>query len=488
MSFTLRGGDACQTTLPAPLPNPYWVAFSSEAAKLIQLKLGDNGLPSDPNWLSVLAGNTLETSEIQFTDPISTAYSGHQFGVWAGQLGDGRAILLGDMNGQELQLKGAGMTHYSRMGDGRAVLRSSIREFLCSEAMHALGIPTSRALSVVGSKQTVRRETIETAAVCARLAPSFIRIGHFEHFASLQNVVRLRELADLLIEHFYPECAKSKIPYLHLFQEISNRNARLVAQWQSVGFCHGVLNSDNISVLGLTIDYGPFGFLDQFDFEHICNHSDHGGRYAYQRQPKIMHWNMACLASAMLPLLELEHSMEESQQLLRSTLEEFPTIYAQEWLTLFRHKLGLQLEQDGDIQLIEDLLKAMHQSQIDFTNFFRALSNIKKSDASLAAVLRNQFIDIENIDLWFSRYLSRLTLESISDDSRKESMNRVNPKYILRNHLAQSAIEKAQQDDFSEVGTLLTILIKPFDEQPEYDAYSNPPLAGTQKVAVSCSS
>ncbi|QWE15736.1 YdiU family protein [Polynucleobacter sp. AP-Nino-20-G2] len=488
MPFTLRGGDVCQTTFPDPLPNPYWVAFSSEVAKLIDLKMGNNRFPCDPQWLEVLAGNALETADMQFSEPISTAYSGHQFGVWAGQLGDGRAILLGDMNGQELQLKGAGMTPYSRMGDGRAVLRSSIREFLCSEAMYALGIPTSRALSVVGSKQAVRRETIETAAVCARVAPSFIRVGHFEHFASLQNTVRLKELADLLIDRFYPECATTKDRYLHLFKEVSNRNAKLVAQWQSVGFCHGVLNSDNISVLGLTIDYGPFGFLDQLDFEHICNHSDHGGRYAYQRQPQIMHWNMACLASAMLPLIALGRSMEESQQLLRAALEEFPAVYAHEWLTLFRGKLGLQVQHDGDLKLIERLLKAMHQSQVDFTNFFRALGDVRKADAPSMTQLRNQFIDIQSIDAWLSDYLTRLQLEVLEDMDRKDLMNRTNPKYILRNHLAQSAIEKAQQDDFSEVSTLFAILKKPFDEQPEYDAYSNPPPAGAQKVVVSCSS
>ena len=193
MAFTLRGDDVCQRTSPTPISNPYWVAFSSSAAQLIELPLSPTDLPNDQRWLELLAGNTLDVQDRQFSEPISTVYSGHQFGVWAGQLGDGRAILLGDVNSQELQLKGAGITHYSRMGDGRAVLRSSIREFLCSEAMHFLGIPTSRALSVVGSRQSVRRETLETAAVCSRLAPSFIRIGHFEHFASLQNVVRLKE-------------------------------------------------------------------------------------------------------------------------------------------------------------------------------------------------------------------------------------------------------------------------------------------------------
>lgn len=488
MPFPLRGNDVCQPTLPTPMPDPYWVAFSPAVAQLINLQIGPNGLPSNPDWLAVLAGNQLNVDQFEFSQPISTAYSGHQFGVWAGQLGDGRAILLGDTNDLELQLKGAGKTHYSRMGDGRAVLRSSIREFLCSEAMHALGIPTSRALAVVGSKQAVRRETMETAAVCSRIAPSFIRIGHFEHFAALQNTARLKELADLMIAHFYPECITDKDPYLSLFKAITTRNAKLVAQWQSVGFCHGVLNSDNISALGLTIDYGPFGFLDHFEIDHICNHSDQGGRYAYHRQPQVMHWNMACLASAMLPLLELDHSSEVSQDLLRTALEEFPLVYAREWQQLFRSKLGLQLPQESDIELIERLLQAMHDSKIDYTNFFRSLSKIKKDTLPAAILQRNNFIDRENIDQWFADYINRLQSEIISDESRKELMNRINPKYILRNHLAQVAIEKAQQDDFSEVATLLKILSNPFDEQENFETYSEPPPLSIQKIEVSCSS
>ena len=308
MAFTLHGDDVCQPTLPTPIPEPYWVAFSPAVAKSLDIELNEYNLPKDPSWLSLLAGNQLTAANHDFSNPIATVYSGHQFGVWAGQLGDGRAILLGDIAGQELQLKGAGKTRFSRMGDGRAVLRSSIREFLCSEAMHALGIPTTRALSVVGSDMPVRRETLETVAVCARLAPSFIRIGHFEHYASLQDIAHLKELADGLLQQHYPKYLNANDCYFRLFKAICERNARLVAQWQAVGFCHGVLNSDNISALGLTIDYGPFGFLDQFQIDHICNHSDHGGRYAYHRQPQIMHWNMACLASAMIPLIPVSYT------------------------------------------------------------------------------------------------------------------------------------------------------------------------------------
>ena len=374
------------------------------------------------------------------------------------------------------------------MGDGRAVLRSSIREFLCSEAMHSLGIPTSRALAVVGSKLPVMRETRETAAVCARLAPSFIRVGHFEHFASLQNVDRLRELADYLIAEHYPDCLNNKNSYLRLFNEISKRNAELVAHWQAIGFCHGVLNSDNISTLGLTIDYGPFGFLDQFEIDHVCNHSDHSGRYAYHRQPQIMHWNMACLASAMLPLIEIDHSSAEAQTILRSALEEFPIMYAAAWQKRFREKLGLYLLEDGDTGLIERLLQLMHDSRVDYTTLFRRLGAIRKDALPEEILLRDDFIDREGIDLWMTEYLARLARELLDDESRNTLMNKVNPKYILRNHLAQHAIELAQNDDFSEVEKLLNILTKPFDEQAENEAYSRPPASHHQSIAVSCSS
>jgi uncharacterized protein YdiU (UPF0061 family) len=374
------------------------------------------------------------------------------------------------------------------MGDGRAVLRSSIREFLCSEAMHALGIPTSRALSVVGSDMPVLRETLETAAVCARLAPSFIRVGHFEHFASTQNIVRLKELADLLIDQHYLECRNSKDPYLALFQEISERNATLVAQWQAVGFCHGVLNSDNISVLGLTIDYGPFGFLDQFQMDHICNHSDQGGRYAYHRQPQIMHWNMACLASAFIPLLELDHSEEEAKNLLTNALSEFPIIYEKAWQAIFRRKLGFVNAQAEDIELIERLLQMMHDSRVDFTKLFRGLAQINTNAPISQIEARNDFINRDAIDQWLSDYITRLQAESSVDADRKKRMNAVNPKYVLRNHLAQAAIEKAQQQDFSEVAKLLSILESPFDDQEQYQEYANPPPPDLEFIEVSCSS
>jgi serine/tyrosine/threonine adenylyltransferase len=486
MAFSLIGDDTCQFIAPSPLPDPYWIAVSPEAAELVGIALGSNQLPQDPDWLAVLAGNTAELGQRLFPKPMATAYSGHQFGHWAGQLGDGRAILLGELNHQELQLKGAGMTRYSRMGDGRAVLRSSIREFLCSEAMHALGIPTTRALSLVGSKLPVRREAMETAAVCSRLAPSFIRIGHFEHYAANGLHQRLKELAAYLIEAHYPECQSSSTPYLTLFKAISARNARCVAQWQSVGFCHGVLNSDNISALGLTIDYGPFGFLDHTALDHICNHTDSGGRYAYHRQPKIMHWNMACLANAMVPLVEMESPGEDAADILRAALSTFPPEYEAKWLALFRGKLGLQTDAPEDMELIEALLQLMHANRADFTNVFRSLSAIQKDDAH--SIWRDQFLDRDAADAWLMQYRTRLMQESSSNTERAALMNRVNPKFILRNHLAQRAIEMAQQDDFSEVNRLQRILSRPFEEQPEFERYALAPLPDEVVSDLSCSS
>ena len=295
-------GPAFFTRLaPTPLPAPHWVGSNEALAQ--ELGLDSDWFQSDAA-LQVFSGN----QRLPGTDPLASAYSGHQFGMWAGQLGDGRAILLGETAaGTEVQLKGSGLTPYSRRGDGRAVLRSSIREFLCSEAMHALGIATTRALCITGSPEPVRRESIETAAVVTRTAPSFIRFGHFEHFASRNQLAELRQLADYVIDRHYPECRNSQAfdgnAYAALLQAVSERSATTAAQWQASGFCHGVLNTDNMSILGLTIDYGPFQFLDAYVPNHVCNHSDTQGRYAFHHQPNIVYWNLLRLGQALQPLI-----------------------------------------------------------------------------------------------------------------------------------------------------------------------------------------
>ncbi|MEN9904649.1 MAG: hypothetical protein RLZZ555_1214, partial [Pseudomonadota bacterium] len=389
-----RLGDAFHTRLPpTPLPDPCWVGWSAEAAA--QLGLPEQA-PQDPELLQLLSGNRWPDSLL----PIATVYSGHQFGHWAGQLGDGRALMLGEHagSGLEIQLKGAGRTPYSRMGDGRAVLRSSIREFLCSEAMHALGIPTTRALCVTGSPAPVRREEIETAAVVTRLAPSFIRFGHFEHFSHGGRHGELRQLADFVIEHFYPGCgAAPGNPYAALLAAVTERSAELVAQWQAAGFCHGVLNTDNMSVLGLTLDYGPFQFLDGFDPGHVCNHSDSSGRYAYARQPNVVYWNLFCLGQAMLPLLD------DEQQAL-AALEPFRELFPAALQRRMNAKLGLDEARAGDAELSEELLQMMARERTDYTIFWRRLS-LAAEDAGQPGhpawqSVRDLFIDRDSLDRW----------------------------------------------------------------------------------------
>ncbi|MTV55967.1 YdiU family protein [Massilia buxea] len=466
--------------MPTPLPAPYLVGLSAPAAALIGL----DPAQVDDDVVAVLAGNRVP----ERAQPLAAVYSGHQFGVWAGQLGDGRAMLLGDVatpdGPVELQWKGAGMTPYSRMGDGRAVLRSSIREFLCSEAMHALGIPTTRALSVAGSDQGVVRETIETSAVVIRMAPSFVRFGSFEHWFYRNDETRLRTLADYVIDRFYPALRGEDNPYAALLEEVTRRTARLIAHWQAVGFMHGVMNTDNMSILGQTLDYGPFGFMEAFDAQHICNHSDNQGRYSYAMQPQIGHWNCYALAQALVPLIG---NVEETQEALDVYQGEFAATVDR----LLHAKLGLaQIPEhaDADRALFDALFGVLQANHADFTLFFRRLSSLQAGSNAGDEPLRDLFIDRPAFDAWADQYRQRLRLEGSVDAGRGAAMNAVNPKYVLRNYLAQAAIEKAQHKDFSEVERLLQVLQKPFDEQPENEHYAALPPDWASTLEVSCSS
>lgn len=465
--------------MPTPLPAPYLVAVSEPAAALIGLKpeqLADS--------IDILVGNAVPARSL----PLAAVYSGHQFGVWAGQLGDGRAILFGEAptadGPMELQWKGAGMTPYSRMGDGRAVLRSSIREFLCSEAMHALGIPTSRALSVAGSDQGVMRETVETSAVVVRMAPSFVRFGSFEHWFYRNKPDELKILADHVIDRFYPELRAEDNPYVGLLREVTVRTAHMIAHWQAVGFMHGVMNTDNMSILGLTIDYGPFGFMEAFDPDHICNHTDQQGRYSYSNQPQVGHWNCYALGQALLPLIG---EVEAAQ----AALDVYQPAFAAKLDELLHAKLGLaRLDRhaDADRALFDAMFALMQANGVDFTLFFRKLGGLKAADASGDEPLRDLFIDRSAFDAWAIRYRERLQAEASDDVQRQLAMNKINPKYVLRNYLAQVAIEKAQNKDFSEVARLLAVLQRPYDEQPEHDHYAALPPDWASHLEVSCSS
>jgi len=464
--------------MPTPLPAPYVVAVSPSAAQLIGL---DAQTMRDEETVAALIGNRVPDRAM----PLSAVYSGHQFGVWAGQLGDGRAILLGDIptaeGPLELQLKGAGLTPYSRMGDGRAVLRSSIREFLCSEAMHALGIPTTRALSVAGSDQGVVRETVETSAVVIRMAPTFVRFGSFEHWFYKNKPEELKQLADYVIARFYPEVLQEANPYAAFLEEVTRRTARMIAQWQAVGFMHGVMNTDNMSILGQTLDYGPYGFMEAFDPQHICNHTDQGGRYSYANQPQIGHWNCYALAQALLPLIgEVELTQE--------ALDVYQPEFAAGIDKLLHAKLGLKSFRDGDRELLDSLFGILQHSHVDFTLFFRRLSGLQSDATAGDEPLRDLFIDRGAFDAWATEYRRRLQAEASIDAERKLAMDAVNPKYILRNYLAQIAIEKAQNKDFSEVARLLSVLERPFDEQPENEQYAALPPDWASQLEVSCSS
>jgi hypothetical protein len=515
--LTALGEAYYSVTPPTPLPQPALVAFNPAAAALINL---DPREALRPEFAQVMGGARPLPGGMN----LSLLYSGHQFGVYVPRLGDGRAILIGQVRNAkgelwELQLKGAGKTPYSRFGDGRAVLRSTIREYLCGEAMHGLGIPTTRALCIVGSSEPVQRETVETAAVLCRMAPSHLRFGNFEVFYYRGEHERLGPLADHVIENYFLELKKSRpwaaptgpssvvgaahgrdTPtgppsvvgaahgrdlYRAWLAEVVERTARLVAHWQAVGFCHGVMNSDNMSILGLTLDYGPYGFMEAFDAHWICNHSDEGGRYAYDQQPGIAHWNCSRLLQATLPLLHAEP--EKAIGIAYEVLDRFGKVFVPENLALWRAKLGLQDARDDDPALVNALLTVLDRSKADFTTVFRMLADVR-TDSDAVPALRDHVLDVAGFDAWLTDYRARLRAEQSDDASRALRMNRVNPKYVLRNHLAQTAIEKAQAGDYAEIETLRTLLARPFDEQPGMEQYAAPAPAGTHKVEVSCSS
>jgi len=484
-SFAQLPGAFYTRLAPTGLSDPYLVGFSESAAALI-------GVSAEANrqaLVDVVAGNR----PLAGSDPLAAVYSGHQFGVYVPRLGDGRALLLGEAIGPsgehwELQLKGAGKTPYSRMGDGRAVLRSSIREFLGSEALHHLGVPTTRALAVVGSDQPVFRETTETAAVVLRMSPSFIRFGSFEYFYWTQQHDALRQLADYVMDHFYPECRDDPQPYLAFLEQVARRTARLVAHWQGVGFCHGVLNTDNMSVLGVTIDYGPFAFMDSFDAGYICNHSDVNGRYAYNMQPQIAHWNLYALGQALVGLTD---DIDATKAAIDSYLEE----YSRAGSAMFCAKLGLETMQATDNLLFTGVIDLLQAEHTDWTNFWRMLSTFRV-DGSDGDAVRDSFIDRARFDAWAVRYRERLRAEGSVDTERAKRMNRVNPKYILRNHLAEIAIRAASAStssgggtrDFSEVERLLKVLERPYDELPEFESYAQDPPDWARTLELSCSS
>lgn len=462
-----------QRVNPTEVPAPYLISFNSAAAELIGL---DPKEAERPEFATYFSGNHV----LPGAEPVAMRYAGHQFGHYVPQLGDGRAILLGEVRHAEhkwdLHLKGAGQTAFSRMGDGRAVLRSSIREYLCGEAMHALGVPTTRALCLVGTDMEVYREHVETGALVTRMAPSHVRFGSFEVFAHRKQEAEVKTLADYVIDLYYPEVKTAAKPYLAFFQAVVTRKAQLMAHWQAVGFAHGVMNTDNMSILGITLDYGPFGFIEDFDPQFICNHSDDMGRYAFDQQPRIGYWNLACLGYALMSLIDADDA--------RTVMESYATTFNQQMHMLMMAKIGLTETHDGDMLLWQDLIDQLALAKTDYTNFFRALGGFQSRTPLEAQAVTKLLKD----PAWFQQYQARLQQQAISDAERQGRMNQVNPKYILRNYLAQQAIEKAERKDFREVNRLLTLLQHPYEEQPEMNHYTAPAPAWAKKLHVSCSS
>lgn len=469
--------------------------------------LGSIGLTAEnaksEAFLNVFTGNKV----LPNTKPYAMCYGGHQFGNWAGQLGDGRAINLFEVEHNhtswQLQLKGAGETPYSRTADGLAVLRSSIREYLCSEAMHHLGVPTTRALSLSLSGDQVLRDVMydgnsayEKGAVVSRVAPSFLRFGSYQIFAARQDEKTLKTLVDYTIKHHFSHLgAPSKATYIAFFKEVSNRTLDMIIHWQRVGFVHGVMNTDNMSILGLTIDYGPYGWLEGYDYGWTPNTTDRQHkRYRYGNQANMGLWNLLQLANAIYPLINEAEPLE-------AVLNQYKIDFETHLLNMMRSKLGLQIEEENDQKLILELEDILHLTETDMTIFFRNLSDFKKEEALKGlTVIHDAFYNteevVENIkkrwEAWFGDYADRLKKEKSSDEARKTKMNTVNPKYVLRNYMAQLAIDNADKRDCKLIDELFKMLKKPYNEQPEYQKwFSKRPDWARDKVGcsmLSCSS
>lgn len=463
---------------PTPLADPHLVSFNPSAAELIGL---DPSEAARPEFVEAFGGRSLPRG----AEPLAMLYAGHQFGTYVPQLGDGRALLLGEVRGPrgdkwDLHLKGSGPTPYSRGFDGRAVLRSTVREYLCGEAMHGLGVPTTRALCIVGSSEPVVRERVERAAALVRLSPSHVRFGTFEVFQRRAQHGHVRLLADYVIAQHFSELAGLPERFARFFSEVVTRTARLVAAWQAHGFAHGVLNTDNMSVLGLTLDYGPFGFIDDFVPAYVCNHSDYAGRYAFDRQPAVVLWNLTRLAEALSTLLTPEQT--------EAALQLYPPAFAEAYAGLMRRKLGLREERPADAQLVGGLLELLHRGRADYPRFFRALSDFQAAPGAADETLRHMLSEPADFDAWADAYRARLSDERSDPSERKASMDSVNPKYVLRNYLAQNAIDRAEGGDYSEIQKLLELLRDPFAEHPGMEEYAAPPPAWGRGLVLSCSS
>ena len=465
LNFAKLGSEFSTKVQTQPLDQPFLIHKNTQLYADLGLVLTDSEL------LKITSGE----EKFEQIEPIASIYAGHQFGHFNPQLGDGRSCLIAQIESnapgskrgyQELSLKGAGPTPYSRQADGRAVLRSSIREYLCSAAMQGLNISTTQALSLVGSSTEVYRENLETAAIVMRVAPTHIRFGHFELFASRGQIVQVKKLADFVIEQHFPELQGAKV-YENFFLEVVKRTAVMIASWQAQGFAHGVMNTDNMSILGLTMDYGPFGFLETYDTSFVCNHSDHEGRYAFDQQPSIGLWNLTRLADALSSLIDTKQA--------KAILQTYEQQLIKSYSMLMRQKFGLTQQHEGDHQLINQFLELLRIHKKDYTNSLRGLADLEKLSAD------------DNFSSWLVLYDQRLAEEKI--EHRVELMNSVNPKFILRNYLAEEAIREAEDRKcYDKISTLFNLLSSPFEAHLGFESYTQKAPKWAQGLSVSCSS
>ena len=450
---------------PTPLKKPFLIHFNREVAKKLEMELEDD-------VVALLNGEL----ELEGSESFAMCYAGHQFGYFVERLGDGRAINIGTINNLHLQLKGAGKTLYSRSGDGRAVLRSSIREYLMSEAMHGLGIETTRALAIIGSEQEVIREDWEKASIVLRVSSSWIRFGTFEYFAHSKNFKELEALADYAINESYPHLNIEEDRYFHFFAEVMGKTARLMAEWQAVGFNHGVMNTDNMSIHGLTIDYGPYAFLDDYDTNYICNHTDRDGRYSFGNQPRIGEWNLRALALALSPLV--------SQERLDKLLKHYGRLYSQHFLYLMGRKMGFDKVSDEDFELMKHMLGMLQTLSVDYTLFFRTLSRYRgEREALLKLGMYHQ-----PMHDWLDDYDKRLEKNERNQEERQEQMLATNPKFVLKNYMLQEEIEFAEKGDFSLVEVLFNIAQAPYDEHDAFESWAGATPEEFKNKKLSCSS
>ena len=481
-SFVKLGEKFFAKLNPTPVKHPKIVKLNDELSNNLGIDLEMLELE---DWASIFSGNQI----LPGSEPLAMVYAGHQFGHLVPQLGDGRAILLGEVIDNssirnDIQLKGSGITPFSRQGDGRAALGPVLREYIVSEAMHALGIPTTRSLCAVTSGEPVYRETVLPGAVLTRVASGHVRTGTFQYFAMRGDEKAITKLADYVIDRNYPEVKEKQNKYLKLLEKVMDRHAQLVTKWLNVGFIHGVMNTDNMALSGETIDYGPCAFMDSFNKTQVFSSIDHAGRYSYGNQPQIVQWNLARLAETLLPLIDKKE--DSAVEMAKDIIESYSGRFKEFWLAGMRQKLGLLTSESEDENLIESLLNIMHENEADFTLSFRSLCDAA-FDEKMDKNLRNLFKDEEAFNKWSNSWRSRLSRESASPEERVNLMRNVNPAVIPRNHRVEHALNAAvENSDYGPFEKLVDVLSSPYEEIKENDEFMLPPKPGEHVLQTFC--